>query len=89
MPAQSETLDVSDTKRSTGVTAAKPGKAPDPQHEPAVVRTPPSSGSSATPPKEEPEPRFEPAIPLDGKDEEGERLMEQLGRERREKEGTP
>ncbi|RYF76661.1 MAG: hypothetical protein EOO29_22490 [Comamonadaceae bacterium] len=36
--------------------------------------------------KEEPELRLEPSIPTDGKDEEGERLMEQLGSERKAKE---
>lgn len=40
----------------------------------------PNPNAGAT--KEEPELRLEPSIPTDGKDEEGERLMEQLGHER-------
>lgn len=35
--------------------------------------------------QEEPDPMMEPAIPSDGKDEVGERMMEDLGRERRAK----
>lgn len=77
------TPSVSDTKRSTGAAAAaaKSGK----EQAPDVVRTPPPPASATPVAKEEPEPRFEPSIPLDGKDEEGERMMEELGRERREK----
>ncbi|MDM0115312.1 hypothetical protein QTI66_24395 [Variovorax sp. J22R133] len=41
----------------------------------------PSPGSGA---KEEPEITQEESIPSDGKDEEGEKMMEKLGQERRE-----
>lgn len=76
--------DTTDRKRSTGAAAAAAKS--DAQ---TVVRQPQSPPSTAEPPlKEEPEPRFEPSIPLDGKDEEGERMMEALGRERREKKGA-
>ena len=46
----------------------------------------PAPGSTQSLAKEEPELRLEPSIPTDGKDEEGERLMEQLGTERKAKE---
>ncbi|MDA7416276.1 hypothetical protein PGB34_07855 [Xenophilus arseniciresistens] len=77
------TPSVSDTKRSTGAAAAaaKSGKV----QAPDVVRTPPPSAPATQAVKEEPEPRFEPAIPSDGRDEQGEQMMEELGRERREK----
>ncbi|WP_225784375.1 hypothetical protein [Xenophilus sp. Marseille-Q4582] len=82
MPASSP--ETTDQKRSTGAAAAAAKS--DAQ---TVVRKPQAPVSASTPaPKEEPEPRFEPSIPLDGKDEEGERMMEELGRERRQKEGT-
>lgn len=95
MPASSDTQSdtpeaaaAADSKRSTGVAAATAQKTPDTRSEPAVVRSPQAPATSSQPSKEEPELRLEPSIPSDGKDEDGERLMEQLGRERREKEGA-
>lgn len=75
---------VSDTKRTTGAAAAaaKAGQ----EQTPSVVRTPPPPAPAAQPTKEEPELRLEPSIPSDGRDEKGEEMMEELGRERRENE---
>lgn len=51
-----------------------------------VMKPTPSRNTTNTP--DEPEITQEEAIPSDGKDHEGEKLMEQLGRERRGEEGS-